>query len=134
MHHQEDEDGNKSSQQGSSPDGNDLASERVSVLRPDNLAIGKGNGERSSGGGLCEVDTKTDSTHTGHGDDVKPCSLEPLSESRASRHGERVVNRLLVVTGLCTRRSPVRGLFSTEERHVGDLVMLDNDVEGEADH
>lgn len=58
LHHQEDKDGNKSSQQGSGPDGNDLSSERISVLRPDNLAIGKGNGERSSGGGLCEVDLK----------------------------------------------------------------------------
>jgi hypothetical protein len=103
LHHEEDEDGNKSSQHGSSPDGNDLSAERVSVLGPDNLAVAEGNRERSRRCRLSPVDledcqdakrmfdcvvtyTETNGTHTGHGENVEPCSLEPLSERRAARH------------------------------------------------
>lgn len=56
LHHQEDEDGDQSSQHSSGPDGNDLSAERVSVLGPDDFAVGEGNREGSCGCGLSEVD------------------------------------------------------------------------------
>ncbi|KAI6765756.1 hypothetical protein HG530_006826 [Fusarium avenaceum] len=105
LHHEENEDGNKSSQHGGSPDGNDLSTERVSVLGPDNLTVAEGNREGSRRCRLSPVDledcqnakrigmfgcaatyTETNGTHNCHGENVEPCSLEPLPERRAARH------------------------------------------------
>lgn len=119
LHHQEDEDGDQSSQHSSGPDGNDLSAERVSVLGPDDFAVGEGNREGSCGCGLSEVDTETDGTHDGHGDNVEPCVLDPLSERGLSRHGKRIVVSLLATAHLGTVRVPVGSLFlAREDTHV----------------
>lgn len=129
LHHQEDEDGDQSSQQSSSPDRDDLSTERVSVLGPDNFAVVEGDREGSCGCGLSEVDTKANSTHNSHGDNVEPCVLDPLSERGLSRHGKRIMVCLLATTHLGAVCVSVGSLFLTrEDTHVvGDKFFNDVD-------
>jgi len=58
LHASEDEDGDQSSKHGGSPDGNDLASEGVAILGPDNFAVVEGNREGSHRCRLSEVDLR----------------------------------------------------------------------------
>jgi hypothetical protein len=127
LHHQEDEDGDQSSQHSSSPNGNDLSTERVSVLGPNNFAVVEGNGEGSCGCGLSEVDTKANSTHDSHGNNVEPCVLDPLSERRLSRHGKRIVVSLLATTHLGIVCVPAGSLFlAREDTHIVGNKFFNN--------
>jgi hypothetical protein len=128
LHHSEDEDGDQSSKHGGSPDGNDLASEGVSILGPDNFTVVEGNREGSHRCRLGEVDTEANSTHDSHGDNVEPCMLDPLSERGLARHGKRIMVSLLATTHLGLVPIPLRSLFlAREDTHV--VGRLFNDVD-----
>lgn len=84
LHQQEDCDGHQACQQRSSPDRNDLMSQRVRKLGIDNLAVLK---EYRKGARRCRVrfiDAEANDAHDDHCCDVQPSHLEPLSERRAS--------------------------------------------------
>jgi hypothetical protein len=95
---QEDCEGNEEGHESSSPDGNDLSrvstylvctskatyliAQRVRKLWVHNLAVPKGDGEAATRRRIRHVDTKTDSTHNRHGNDVESSSLDPLTKGR----------------------------------------------------
>lgn len=77
LNDQEDSKGNEESHQSSSPNRNDLVTHRVSELGIDNLTILEDDGEAAAWCWVSEVNTKTDSAHESHSQDIEPGSLEP---------------------------------------------------------
>ena len=77
LNDQEDSKGNEESHQSSSPNRNDLVTHRISELGIDNLTILEDDGEAAAWCWVSEVNTKTDSAHESHSQDIEPGSLEP---------------------------------------------------------
>jgi hypothetical protein len=99
---EEDSNGNKGGEERGSPDGYDFIPQRIRKLRVNDLAVLESNWEpllaecmffaihgkrrtrkATTGGWLCKVDTKADSTHDGHCQDIQSRCFDPLSEGWA---------------------------------------------------
>ena len=80
LHNEEDKEGDEEGHESGGPDGNNLGAERVRKLRVDNLAVLEDDGEATARCRISHVDTETNGTHGGHGDNVESGRLEPLAK------------------------------------------------------
>ena len=77
LNDQEDSERDEESHESSSPDRDNFVAHRVSELGIDNLSILEDDWEATARSWVSEVNTKTDSTHESHSQNVEPSSLEP---------------------------------------------------------
>lgn len=104
---------------------------RVCELRVHDLAVLVVDREGSAWSGSSAVDTETDGTHGGHGEDVKPSALDPLTECRTVVEGGAILGccmataRLFGASAGCGCSVCVHwASFATEETHSADCWRM----------
>lgn len=147
LHNEEDGKGDEEGHEGGGPDGDDFIAQRVGELGVDDFAVleddcrgldggscavgehgGLGTGKATARGRVSHVDSKTDGSHGGHGEDVEPGGLEPLSKAGPGVGGRGGglgrapgAGSLLVGTRCSSRVCGGRGVAVEEAHGVGGV-------------
>lgn len=101
----------------------------VCELRIDNLSILEIDWERSRRSWMSFINTQSNSTHSGHGEDIEPSDFKPLTETWTLVHGKNqwsfTMMFCLMSRYICSRSSSSRCLlFAREHAHVVDGTFV----------
>lgn len=128
LHNEEDGKGDEEGHEGGGPDGDDFIAQRVGELGVDDFAVLEDDGKATARGRVSHVDSKTDGSHGGHGEDVEPGGLEPLSKAGPGVGGRGGglgrapgAGSLLVGTRCSSRVCGGRGVAVEEAHGVGGV-------------